>query len=85
MVAISTDNLPALRHWAEEMKLSFPVASDFMREVSKLYGVLIPERGIAHRTTFVIDPEGRIQYIEEGSSAIDPIGAEQACARVRKK
>lgn len=85
MVAISTDMLPTLRHWAEEMKLSFPLASDFMREVSKLYGVLIPERGIANRTTFVIDPEGRIQYIEEGSTAIDPSGAEQACSRVRKK
>jgi peroxiredoxin len=85
VVAISTDMLPTLRHWAEEMKLTFPLASDFMREVSKLYGVLIPERGIANRTTFVVDREGRIQYIEEGSTAIDPSGAEQACTRIRSK
>jgi peroxiredoxin (alkyl hydroperoxide reductase subunit C) len=86
VVGISTDMLPTLRHWAQEhLKTTFPLASDFMRKVSESYGVLVPERGIASRTTFVIDPEGRIQHIEEGRSAIDPTGAEQACSRIRKK
>jgi Peroxiredoxin len=59
--------------------------SDFTtREVSKLYGVLVPDRGIANRATFVIDKEGRIQYIEEGSAAIDISGAATACARLKK-
>ena len=47
--------------------------SDFAkREVSAAYGVLIPAAGVANRATFVIDKEGKITYIEEGSSAIDP-------------
>jgi hypothetical protein len=29
----------------------------------------------------VIDKEGKITYIEEGSSAIDPTGASDACSR----
>ena len=37
-----------------------------MRKVSASYGVLVPDRGIASRTTFVVDPEGKIQHIEEG-------------------
>jgi len=81
---ISTDNIPSQRRFAEDLKLSFPLLSDFMRTVSKQYGVLIEERGIANRSTFVIDREGRIQHIEEGKTAIDITGAETACRRIRK-
>ncbi len=42
------------------------------------------ERGIANRTTFVIDSDGRIQNIEEGKEALDPAGALAACKRVKK-
>jgi peroxiredoxin len=81
---ISTDNLPTLRHWAEEQKLSYPLLSDFMRKVSAEYGVLAPETGMAYRTTFVVDKEGRIRHIEQGNSAIDPAGAEMACSRLKR-
>jgi len=85
VIGVSTDNLPTLRHWTDEhLKTSFPLASDFMRKVAADYGVLMPERGVAGRTTFVIDKDGRIQHIEEGSAALDPNGALQACKRIRK-
>lgn len=79
---ISTDNLPTLRHWAEEQKLSYPLLSDFMRKASSDYGVLVTETGMAYRTTFVIDKQGRIRHIEQGNSAVDPTGAETACSRL---
>jgi peroxiredoxin len=83
--AVSTDNLPTLNHWAKEhLNATFPMLSDFMRKASTDYGVLIPERGIASRTTFVIDPAGKIQHIDEGSAAIDLTGAATACARLKK-
>lgn len=53
--------------------------------MSKLYGVLNADMMIANRTTFVIDPDGKIQHIDEGKEAIDPTGALTACKRVRKK
>ena len=85
VLAISTDNQPALNHWAEEhLKTTFPLLSDFMRKVSADYGILMPDRGIANRATFVVDADGKIQYIEEGSSAIDISGAAQACSRLKK-
>ena len=85
MLAISTDNQPTLTHWAtEHLKASYPLLSDFMRKVSAQYGVLMPERGMANRATFVIDKEGKIQHIEEGSAAIDPTGAATACGRLKK-
>lgn len=83
--SVSTDNLPTLNHWAtEHLKTSFPMLSDFMRKTSTAYGVLNPERGIANRTTFVIDKDGKIQHIDEGSAAIDPNGAATACSRLKK-
>jgi alkyl hydroperoxide reductase subunit AhpC len=53
-----------------------------MRKAAAAYGVLIEQAGMANRATFVIDKDGRIQHIEEGSSAIDPTGAATACSRL---
>ncbi len=82
--AISTDNLPTLKHWSEELKASFPLLSDFMRKTATAYGVLIESAGVANRATFVIDTDGKITHIEEGSAAIDPTGAATACSRLKK-
>lgn len=82
---VSTDNLPSQKHWAEQViKTPVPLLSDFMRKVSTQYGVLIPERGIASRTTFVIDPDGKIQHIDTDQAAIDISGAATACSRLKK-
>ncbi len=82
---ISTDNVPSLNAFAEKLQLKFPLISDFAkREVAAKYGVLMPERGIANRATFVIDKDGIIRHIEEGTIALDPTGAELACSRIRK-
>ena len=82
---VSTDNLPSQKYWADEvLKVQQPILSDFMRKASKDYGVLMADRGIANRTTFVIDADGKIQHIEEGSAAIDPTGAATACSRLKK-
>ena len=83
--AVSTDNTPSQKKFAEDLKLTFPILSDFAkRDVARAYGVLVPERGIANRATFVIDTEGKIQHIEEGSGAIDITGAATACSRLKK-
>ena len=81
---ISVDSLPTNQHWAGELGVSFAILSDFMRKVSADYGVYNAERGFANRATFVIDKEGKIAHIEEGKTAIDPAGAEQACSRLKK-
>jgi len=83
---ISTDNIPSQKEFAEKLKLTFPLLSDFAkRQVAAEYGVLFVDRGFSNRATFVIDTEGRIQHIEEGNTAIDPTGAETACSRMHHK
>jgi len=60
--------------------------SDFAkREVSEAYGILNKDAGVANRATFVIDKQGKITYIEEGNTAIDPTGATDACSRAAHK
>ena len=82
---ISTDQQPTLAHWSKELNAEFPLLSDAMRKTVADYGVLIPAAGIANRTTFVVDLDGKIQHIEEGSAAINPVGAETACKRIKSK
>jgi len=79
ILGISVDSPFANKRFAEDLGISYPLLSDFHRTVSRLYGVLDEERGVARRTTFVIDRQGIIRYIEQGASAIDPTGAYRAC------
>jgi thioredoxin-dependent peroxiredoxin len=85
VLAISTDFGPTLAHWKKELNLSYPLLSDHMRKVSELYGILIPELGIANRVTFVVDMDGKIAEIQEGKEALDPSGAETACSRLKHR
>jgi peroxiredoxin len=83
---ISTDNTPSQREFAKSLSVNFPILSDFKtREVAKSYGVLNEGFGIANRTTFVVDKDGKIQYIEEGNAAVDVTGAAAACDRMAHK
>ena len=85
VLAVSTDFTPTLAHFKKELNADFPLLSDHMRKVSEQYGVLIPQMGIANRVTFVIDTDGKIVNIDEGSAALDPTGAETACSRTKHK
>ena len=83
IIGISTDNQPASSYWAKEvLKVGFPIAGDNLKKVTADYGVL-QANGYAVRSTFVVDPEGIIQYIEQGNTAIDPTGATTACSRTK--
>ena len=72
---IGTDDLDSLKRWAAELKLTFPLLSDSDGKGAQAYGVLMETHKLAFRTTFVIDRDGRIQYVERGGAAIDPNGA----------
>lgn len=85
MLAISTDFVATLSHWSKELGAEFPLLSDHDRKVSEMYGVLNPTMGIANRTTFVIDMQGKIAMIQQGQEATDPTKADEACSRLNHK
>jgi mycoredoxin-dependent peroxiredoxin len=79
---ISADNVPSLRVFADQLKLSYPLLSDFSaRSTLKAYGVLRPD-GMANRVTYVVDKDGKIAFVEVGNTAIDPTAADNACSRL---
>ncbi len=82
VLGISMDDLDTLKRWANELKLTYPLLSDASGKVTEAYGVMMPGQRLAMRVTFVIDKQGKIRSIEEGSSAIDTTGAMTACSRL---
>jgi peroxiredoxin (alkyl hydroperoxide reductase subunit C) len=69
VLAVSTDSVYSHRAWIttpEEKgglgSIKFPLASDITKDVSRDYGVLMEEKGIALRGLFIIDPDGVLQY-----------------------
>ena len=85
MLGISLDSQERNCKFAAETGASFPLLSDTDKQVAKAYGVLNFTRLFANRVTFVIDKDGIIRHIDEGSDAIDPSGAVQACSLPGKK
>jgi len=60
----STDSKFSHLAWIErDLKgLKYPLLSDNNHEVSRRYGVLLEDEGIAVRGLFIIDPEGKLRY-----------------------
>ena len=79
------DSFAANKRFAEDIKVNFPLLSDWRRQVVKDYGVYNDKSGYGVRATFVIDKDGIIRHIEEGNTAIDPTGAYEVCEGLTKK
>ena len=63
VLGASTDSVYSHKAWLKELgNLNYPLLSDITKEVSRKYGVLLEEKGIALRGTFIIDPEGKLRY-----------------------
>lgn len=67
ILPISVDSVPALREFKAKHNMRVDLASDFKRDISRAYGVLIPDRFYAERAYFLVGLDGRIawRHIEE--------------------
>ncbi|MDB4908277.1 MAG: alkyl hydroperoxide reductase/Thiol specific antioxidant/Mal allergen [Gemmatimonadetes bacterium] len=59
---ISVDSVDTLREFKSKHGMHAEMLSDFKREVSRLYDVLIEERFFSNRAYFLIDREGIIRW-----------------------
>ncbi len=69
ILAVSTDSVFSHRAWIENSpeaggvgELPYPLASDITKSVSRQYGILDEEEGMALRGLFIIDPGGILRY-----------------------
>lgn len=68
VIGVSTDTFFALKAWADQQRLNFPLLSDYNKEVIRRYGVVNPDmiglKDIARRALFVIAPDGTVTHRE---------------------
>ncbi|MHB9024809.1 MAG: peroxiredoxin [Armatimonadota bacterium] len=69
ILGVSTDSVYSHRAWIKTDRdnggigpINYPLASDMTHDVSRDYGVLVEEDGVALRGLFIIDPDGILQY-----------------------
>lgn len=69
VLGVSVDSIHSHKAWIRADKnqgglgkINYPLASDITKEVSRKYGVLLEESGVALRGLFIIDPEGKVRY-----------------------
>jgi len=66
--SVSTDTHFSHKAWHDTSpaigKINYPMIGDPTGQISRNFDVLIEEAGLADRGTFLIDPEGKIQYVE---------------------
>lgn len=62
VLPVSVDSVPTLREFKAKHALTTELLSDFRREVSRAYGVLLEERFHSTRAYFLIDAAGTIRW-----------------------
>lgn len=82
---VSVDSTWANKAFREQIGLDFPILSDSKKDYVRQLGILDENSGMARRTTFVVDANGVLQHIDQGSAAMDPSGAVGACSLLKKK
>jgi len=75
VLGVSVDSHYTNAAFARALGVQFPLLSDFKREVSSAYGVLIPETGYSGRALFLVDKQGRLIWreISENPGSMDEI------------
>lgn len=68
VLGVTVDTFFVLKAWADANTFTFPLLSDFNKEVTPSYGVLNPDmiglKNIAKRAVFVIDQGGVVRHRE---------------------
>jgi len=72
--SISTDTHFTHKAWYDAsqtiQKIKYPMLADPTHQLANDFDVLIPDEGITHRATFIINPEGKIVAYEISNNAI---------------
>jgi peroxiredoxin len=72
LLAISADKPGELASWAKDRGYPFTFLSDPGGAVGKAYGAFNATFGLDNRTLFIVDPDGKIGYLQAPFREIDP-------------
>jgi len=65
VLPISVDSVPTLKEFKAKERMSIELLSDFKRDVSRAYGVLLEDKFFARRAYVLIDREGIARWTFE--------------------
>jgi peroxiredoxin len=91
VLGISKDSPAANNAFAQQLGVTFPLLSDMNGTVMEQYGILQKNKvqgqdfEWARRTTFVVDEQGIIRHIQQGTTAINPNNAVAICLDLHGK
>lgn len=72
--SVSTDKVFTHKAWhnasATIKKIKYPMVADPTGELTRLFGVMIEEEGVALRGTFIVDPDGVLRTMEIHDNSI---------------
>ena len=71
--SVSTDTHFVHKAWHDTSesirKINYPMLADPTGVLSRGFGVMIEEEGVAYRGTFVVNPEGKVKLVESRTTA----------------
>jgi peroxiredoxin len=79
VLGVIQENPAVAKAFAEKVGTTLPVLSDTTHEVARRYGIFDEAKHMATRTTFTLDPEGKIRTIHQDREAMDVDSALDAC------
>ncbi len=62
VLPISVDSVPTLKEFKAKHNLSVDLLSDFKRDASRVYGVLLEDLFFSNRAYFLIDTDGIVRW-----------------------
>jgi NADH-dependent peroxiredoxin subunit C len=72
--SVSTDTHFTHKAWHDTSdtikKINYPMIGDPTGTITRNFGVMIEEAGLADRGTFVLDPEGKVQIVEINAGGV---------------
>lgn len=84
ILPISVDAVPSLKEYRKAYDMKVDLLSDFKREASRSYGVLLEDRFHSARAYFLIDAEGIVRWSHVEEHAGERRTDEELLAEIRK-
>jgi peroxiredoxin len=85
VLGVSMDSPFSNKAWADQIKVTFPLLSDWGGDTVRKYGIYNSKYKAARRVNYVIDKQGKVVEMQVDSEAIDPTKVVTFCERKSHK
>lgn len=85
VLGVSMDSAFANKAFADQIKVTFPLLSDWGGEITREYGIYVDKYKAARRVNFLIGKDGKILEEQVDNNAIDPTKIVDTCERPKMK